>query len=65
MFIYVYLRYLHKQTLPTVHRDLTANNVLLTLGSKAKISDISIVPIDNPQLMKQYILTMSYPNIQS
>ena len=59
------LLYLHKQTPPIVHRDLTANNVLLISGLKAKISDVGIVPIVEPQLMKQYILMMSYPNIES
>ena len=59
------LLYLHKQTPPIVHRDLTANNVLLTSAMKTKISDVGIVPIVEPQLMKQYILIMSYPNIQS
>ena len=32
------LLYLHKQTPPIVHRDLTANNVLLTSSLKAKLS---------------------------
>ena len=59
------LLYLHKQTPPIVHRDLTGNSVLLTSDLKDKISDLGIVSIVEPQLMKQYILIMSYCNIQS
>ena len=33
------LHYLHSQTPPIIHRDLTANNVLLASNMTAKISD--------------------------
>ena len=34
------LLYLHTQTPPIIHCDLTANNVLLTSDMKAKITDL-------------------------
>lgn len=36
------LQYLHKQHPPIIHRDLTANNVLLTLEKRAKIADFGV-----------------------
>ena len=48
------LTYLHSQSPPLVHRDLTARNVLLTSGETAKISDFGnarILDID-PQSSK-------------
>ena len=36
------LRYLHGKRPPVVHRDLTANNVLLTSSYTAKISDLGV-----------------------
>ena len=36
------LRYLHGKSPPIVHRDLTANNVLLTCFYTAKISDLGV-----------------------
>lgn len=34
------LRFLHEQTPPIIHRDLTANNVMLTADMRAKIADL-------------------------
>ena len=39
------LRYLHEHTPPIVHRDLSANNVLLTTTLSAKISDLGVAKI--------------------
>ena len=41
------LNYLHNQTPPIIHRDLSSNNVLLTSGLTAKISDLGVARILN------------------
>ena len=42
------LDYLHRQSPPIMHRDLTANNVLLTNHMQAKVSDLGQAKILDP-----------------
>ena len=48
------LLYLHNQTPPIIHRDLTAPNVLLTKDFRAKIADLGVSKVlTDPLLIKQ------------
>lgn len=55
------LQYLHKLDPPVVHRDLSANNVLLTESMQAKISDLGVAKIINvsPEQMTQRTSTQA------
>ena len=57
------LYHLHSRTPPIVHRDLSANNVLLASNMTAKISDLGVARILNltPQQMSRMTCTPGTP----
>ena len=55
------LLYLHTQTPPILHCDLTASNVLLTSDIKAKIVDFGVSHTFEPDPTKYYIKVSEIP----
>ena len=55
------IRYLHEHSPPIIHRDLSANNVLLTSSMNGKISDLGVAKILNitPAQMTQRMSTQA------
>ena len=51
------LHYLHSQTPPIIHRDLSSNNILLTPNMTAKISDLGVARIVNIDPTRSSIMT--------
>ena len=55
------LQYLHSQTPPIIHRDLTCNNVLVTDNKIAKIADLGVARIIDPDPASQYTRMTTAP----
>ena len=55
------LLYLHTLKPPILHRDLTANNVLLNLDMSAKITDLGVSRVFEPDASKLYMRMSTCP----
>ena len=55
------LLYLHTLNPPILHRDLTANNVLLNLDMSAKIADLGVSRVFEPNASKLYMRMSTCP----
>ena len=53
------LYYLHSQTPPIIHRDLSSNNILLTSSMTAKISDLGVARILNMSPLQKSQMTQT------
>ncbi len=53
------LRYIHEHSPPIIHRDLSANNVLLATNMSAKISDLGVAKILNLSPAQMGLMTQT------
>ena len=53
------LNYLHQHSPPVIHRDLSSNNVLLTTGMTAKISDLGVARILDLNCSRLHTMTQT------
>ena len=56
------LLYLHTQTPPIIHCNLTANNVLLTSDMKAKITDFGVSRVFDPETGEHHMRIPTCPS---